>query len=658
MENSNKYCMSISLNVLDHLGINLYSNLPSVLSEIVANAWDADATEVSINIDKDEKTILITDNGNGMNIDDINNRYLRVGYQKRKDPDFLKEPNTPILKRLPMGRKGIGKLSVFSIANTVEVHSVKGNEKNGFIMQASKIREIVEGEKEKQISYEPEPVSLDSITITKGTRILLKDLKKNVRSLSFSRKRIARRFSVIGEEYNFKVILNGEAISAKDRDYFDKIQFVWYLGDESVHYAEQCKNATKKIRLENKFDYDYQTKHSVKGWVGTFKNHGEGDEDEDTTKVILFARGKLIKEDLLPEFKEGRMFSKYLIGEIDADFMDEDSKDDIVTSDRQRILETDNRWEVFSDFFGTKVLNKIGNDWTAFRNEVAEQQALSNGAVKEWFDTLKGDNKKYAKSLFQKIERFKNADTETKRELYKSSILAFEKLALTQNLSRLRDIDENNVAALLELFGTVDDLESANYYEITRGRLEVLEKFKSLTVPETKEKVLQEYLFEHLWLLHPSWDRATHDSHMEVSINKVFDEEYIQKANLTDEEKKGRFDIKYRTTSGKHIIIELKRYARKVTIDELIAQVRKYKNTLLKCLNQEYPNHSHNYEIICVLGSPPTGDTQDVARQQLSTLNARYITYDELIHESLDSYKEYLSKQKELSRITDIINKI
>ena len=39
----NKFIMSLSLNVLNHLGINLYSNIPAVLSEIVANSWDADA---------------------------------------------------------------------------------------------------------------------------------------------------------------------------------------------------------------------------------------------------------------------------------------------------------------------------------------------------------------------------------------------------------------------------------------------------------------------------------------------------------------------------------------------------------------------------------------------------------------------------------------
>ena len=41
-----KFTMSLSLNVLNHLGINLYSNVPAVLSEIVANSWDADAENV------------------------------------------------------------------------------------------------------------------------------------------------------------------------------------------------------------------------------------------------------------------------------------------------------------------------------------------------------------------------------------------------------------------------------------------------------------------------------------------------------------------------------------------------------------------------------------------------------------------------------------
>lgn len=78
-----KFQMSINLQVLNHLGLNLYSNTSAVLSEVVANAWDADATEVKIQIDGD--TITIADNGVGMDLSDINNKYLTVGYQKRKE---------------------------------------------------------------------------------------------------------------------------------------------------------------------------------------------------------------------------------------------------------------------------------------------------------------------------------------------------------------------------------------------------------------------------------------------------------------------------------------------------------------------------------------------------------------------------------------------
>lgn len=104
--------MSLSLNVLNHLGLNLYSNVPAVLSEAVANAWDADAEHVDVDILPDKGRIEIVDDGHGMDEHDVNNRYLRVGYRRRQDED---RPNrTPKHDRPVMGRKGIGKLSLFS----------------------------------------------------------------------------------------------------------------------------------------------------------------------------------------------------------------------------------------------------------------------------------------------------------------------------------------------------------------------------------------------------------------------------------------------------------------------------------------------------------------------------------------------------------------
>ena len=161
-----KFQMSINLQVLNHLGLNLYSNTSAVLSEVVANAWDADATDVKIKIDGD--TISIADNGIGMNLLDINNKYLTVGYQKRSESG-----KSPIFHRPVMGRKGIGKLSLFSIANIVEVYSKKDEEINGFKIDTNSLREAIKSND----TYYPVELPTDGISFTgNGTKIILSDL--------------------------------------------------------------------------------------------------------------------------------------------------------------------------------------------------------------------------------------------------------------------------------------------------------------------------------------------------------------------------------------------------------------------------------------------------------------------------------------------------
>jgi HSP90 family molecular chaperone len=75
--------MGISLNALEHLGMNLYSNVPAVLSEIVANAWDADATGVEVDLNRGNQSVSITDNGIGMSRDEAIDRFLTVGFKRR-----------------------------------------------------------------------------------------------------------------------------------------------------------------------------------------------------------------------------------------------------------------------------------------------------------------------------------------------------------------------------------------------------------------------------------------------------------------------------------------------------------------------------------------------------------------------------------------------
>ncbi|MDN3250023.1 ATP-binding protein [Streptomyces sp. ZSW22] len=216
MTSTSPYEMSVSLNVINHLGLNLYSNIPAVLSEVVANAWDADATHVSVDLDKAAGVVTVQDNGAGMTLDDINARYLTVGYRRRDDVD----PRTPIHKRPVMGRKGIGKLSLFSIARVIEVYTVKDGEKHAFRMKVEDIKNAITGELADLTPYRPEKLSVEGIDFTHGTRIVLSDLKKNItQTASALRKRLARRFSVIDPSFIFSLSVNGEPVSHAVRDY-------------------------------------------------------------------------------------------------------------------------------------------------------------------------------------------------------------------------------------------------------------------------------------------------------------------------------------------------------------------------------------------------------------------------------------------------------
>jgi len=81
----NRFTFEISLSVLDHLGRNLYRSFATVLGEAISNAWDADAENVHIYIDRENNNFFIKDDGIGMTAEDFQNKFLKIGYSKRKE---------------------------------------------------------------------------------------------------------------------------------------------------------------------------------------------------------------------------------------------------------------------------------------------------------------------------------------------------------------------------------------------------------------------------------------------------------------------------------------------------------------------------------------------------------------------------------------------
>ena len=226
-----KYTMSLDMRVLQHLGIRLYSNVAAVISELVANSWDAEATKVTINSENDK--FIISDNGNGMTEDQINERFLTVGYEKRK----TEGDKSHRFSRDFMGRKGIGKLSVLSIAETVDIYSSSGSENNALRIEVSALEAAINS----KTDYNPVEIPFNDGFSKVGTTIVLTKLVKKRSGITVAalRKRIARRFSIIGYRGGsagdeFDVFINGKIIDHNDRDDLRTLEYLWEFGEEKI----------------------------------------------------------------------------------------------------------------------------------------------------------------------------------------------------------------------------------------------------------------------------------------------------------------------------------------------------------------------------------------------------------------------------------------
>ena len=650
---ADKYELTVDLQVLKHLGIGLYSNVPAVVSEMVANAYDADASKVEITVGRD--SIIVKDDGLGMSVADANGKFLTVGYDKRKSEGAVTRKHG----RKPMGRKGIGKLSAFAIANKVAVRSIKTHPKSGkelgraaFVMDVGEIEDCA---KNKETYY---PKSLDaSKNKIKGTIITLGSFKqKRSPKPDYIRVNLARRFSVLGN--GFEVFVNGTKVSPADRQYWNKLQFVWGLGDcQSYNTAAKGKKVRRSEILSEIVEVPTRDDEEVNGWIGTVHLPKElKDGMINNNGIAVLARGKLVHENLLPFARTSRIFAEYVVGEINADWVDEDSEEDMATSDRQSLREDDLRFIALQTYVKGR-LEEIADKWTEWRKEVGVKDAVdAHPVLLNWLNDMTPDNQKHAKKLISTIQGMPVADEEDKKELFRHGIMAFETLALKGNLDALTDMPFLDVKTLTDIMNAMEDLEVAHYYQIAKSRWTVLQQIEKLVDSNAKEKFLQEKIYNDMWLMDVAWERPTRDVRKE---KRFVDKLKAQNLGLNKNQQLARYDIKYLSVSGKDLVVELKRSGRTVTVAEIVEQVRKYSAILIAIAkdSQSKATFAPNYEIIVLLGALPS-DYNATDETALKAFNARILTYEGLIDHAKSTYGDYISQQKKIERIQKIVDSL
>ncbi len=114
-----KVKFTIDAGLIDRLGRELVGKQETAVSELVKNAYDADATEVVLSfIDSDGAggTLTIEDNGHGMDMASLRNGFMRIS-----STDKVHSPVSPRFKRKRAGRKGIGRFATHRLGQRLVI---------------------------------------------------------------------------------------------------------------------------------------------------------------------------------------------------------------------------------------------------------------------------------------------------------------------------------------------------------------------------------------------------------------------------------------------------------------------------------------------------------------------------------------------------------
>ena len=597
--------------VIENLGIKLHGRLPPVVSEIVANSWDADAKRVEIwlpegPLEKDS-AITVADDGAGMSYDDIAKRYLRIG-RKRRDEDGT---DRSAGGRRIMGRKGIGKLSAFGAACTVTVSTTRDGRRTTFRMN---IDDILSSAKESS-AYNP--VVIDDNVETDdadGTVVSLTDLKRSSPVDPDSvRRGVARHFLVFGK--GFEVLVNGRPIGPADKVWNADAEKEWAVEPESVSPDEHP------------------------GWIVSGRIVASRKPlDEDDVGLAVMARGKLVQRPTTFGIRSGGKHTySYIAGEITAEFLDEEY--DMISTNRQEIMWEDARGEALREW-GARKLRQVSAELAEARQGRRERAVRGDPEVKAWLDGLRGPERQTADKIIKILTSNRGLDERRRVEIIKYIRNSFDQEAFKEMIDDLREKPAS--ATILSMFATWNLIEAREILRIVKGRMVAITTFAGMVDRGVREVPdMHQYFKKWPWIIDPAWTQWRD----EVRYSKVLAGAY-PKAGL--DEKDRQMDFLAIGVGDTIHVVELKRPGHRVNSGDM-DQLLDYVTFVEEMLG----NAPGGYKVVAgyIVASGIRDDRLTKVRVKEAASNRRYVkTYEDLIVAAKNLHEDYEKKLREFER--------
>jgi len=514
------FFLEFSNRVIEHLGIKLYQNKPTnVISEYVSNSWDADASEVEIQLlsESDDRIISITDNGRGMTRDELIDEYLVIARNRRRTPSEKSNCG-----RLLMGRKGIGKLAGFGIAKTVDILSVANISKRPTEEEPSKggctwLRFSLDDITGFGMSgkYEPKVIAdeldhadfvqlVNSLGLTSQLEMFSENFRtgeggvcvrlfnttiKKAISPSALLRSLGRRFTVTMLRPDFVVTVNTEKIEPSDA--------LPSFHDFSIGTMDSPKSEMLTIKGEQR---------EVKYWI-RFVDINDSDWSIENAGIGVYAHGKIAQDrPFFFDLRGKEIYSRYVFGVIEADWIDQ-LDEDVVSTDRRSIdWETDDTAPFHA--WGLKKMAEWVSEYQKWRQSLPKKQIIQK--IRDQQIKLSGTEEEALAELLSEvfIDLGNNEEAKEKATVRIASAWTHEPTrALTQTI--WKEIVKNPEASpelLTELLQRLNESmvpEAMNLALTMAQRIGAITSMTKMVEQDRTETHLQRLIEKFPWLIDP-----------------------------------------------------------------------------------------------------------------------------------------------------------
>ncbi|ACU61678.1 ATP-binding protein [Chitinophaga pinensis] len=469
-------------------GSSIFSEPKVAIIELIANAWDAGATEVKIKWpEKHEDPFEITDNGHGMTETEFETRFMVLAYERLKEMGgFAHVPpdhKDKIALRPAFGKNGKGRLASFAFGESFKVSTTKqGIERifRIFIDNNNRLAYQKIDEKESSISH--------------GTTIFIEKAFKPRLSFEDAKKEIGMRFLV---DPNFTVWVNTEKVSFEDvpknhiKEYNVEIKDIGIFPVKVI----DVQATDKSTQLHG---IAWQVKNRLVGectWKGSGSEHLIDGRKSVAKRYIFIVNADSIEDAVLPDWTGFKNYDDKYKKSCIA----------IYTSVKEHILDLTKgqREEAFKDIEGSikPTLRKMGivsrEKWEKFVREVQEE-----------CPSIGNDELEKIASLLAKLET-----SESKYGLINT--LANASVEDLDNLSKIIEEWDIDVAKIV-----LDEIE---------WRTKLIEKLQSKVLNEGSDEVqeLQPLFHRGLWIFGPEYETIEYTSNkgMTQVIQQLFGSE-------------------------------------------------------------------------------------------------------------------------------------